>query len=239
MYEGCFKCSASCFMMLARDVRGRWWWYGSRGWTFLPIFRYILVLWDRWQKRDSLTTWHLTWKCVWSKGVSLNPSMWKKWHPLTFISAWQTFLETNQWMWAQWGSGWCLSAMVTVMWKTSHVSGGMYPGVKPQNEEHLHRLIHANQHEPGNHVWNWMLASMHWKQRWQCWNIAKFVPGVSHRCSHRSKRTQYACLSGPTEPLGVWRWQIPGSPLPVKRCVVITRARAILLRCELNTSAVS
>ena len=92
MYEGCFKCSASCFMMLARDVRGRWWWYGSRGWTFLPIFRYILVLWDRWQKRDSLTTWHLTWKCVWSKGAE------KKWHLLTFIDACWMFMETKQWI---------------------------------------------------------------------------------------------------------------------------------------------
>jgi len=25
------------------------------------------------------------------------------------------------WMWAQWGSGWCISAVETVMWNTSHV----------------------------------------------------------------------------------------------------------------------
>ena len=37
-----------------------------------------------------------------SKGVSLNSSMLKKWHPLTFIGTCWAFLETNQWMWAQW-----------------------------------------------------------------------------------------------------------------------------------------
>ena len=25
-----------------------------------------------------------------------------------------------------------------------------------------------------------------WKQWWQCWNIAKFAPGGSHKCSHRN-----------------------------------------------------
>ena len=36
--------------MLARDFRGRSWWYGSRGQTFPPISHYILLLCDRWQK---------------------------------------------------------------------------------------------------------------------------------------------------------------------------------------------
>ena len=43
-------------------------------WTFLSMFCYILLLCNRWKQRGSLTTWHLTWKCVWSKGVSLNSS---------------------------------------------------------------------------------------------------------------------------------------------------------------------
>ena len=66
---------------------------------------------DRWQQRGSLTKWHLTWEFWWSKDMSLNFSLWKKWHPLTFINVCWTFIETKQWMWAQWGSGWCISAV--------------------------------------------------------------------------------------------------------------------------------
>ena len=72
--------------MLAHNVRGRCRWYDRRGWTFPTISHYMLSPCDRWQQKSSLTKWHLTWKCRWSKGVSLNSSMRKKWHPLTFIS---------------------------------------------------------------------------------------------------------------------------------------------------------
>ena len=37
------------------------------------------------------------------------PPSGKKWHPLTFIIACWTLMETTQW-----GSGWCISAVVTV-----------------------------------------------------------------------------------------------------------------------------
>ena len=83
---------------------GRDWWYGSGGWTFLPIFPYILLLCNSWQQRGSLTKWCLSWKCIWSKAVELNSSVWKKWHPLTFIDTWWMFMETKSWMWAQWGA---------------------------------------------------------------------------------------------------------------------------------------
>ena len=72
--------------MLAHNVTGRCWWYGSRCWTFPPIFPYILLPWDKWQQRNSLTKWSLMWKCIWSKGVPLHSSVWKKrthWHSLT------------------------------------------------------------------------------------------------------------------------------------------------------------
>jgi len=39
------------------------------------------------QQRGSLTAWHLAWKCIWSKAVPLNSSVWKKWHLLTFTDA--------------------------------------------------------------------------------------------------------------------------------------------------------
>jgi len=80
--------------------------------------RYILVEWQKrlilstniqlcfvaaWQMaaEGSLTKWCLTWKCGSSKGVSLNSSMWKKWHPLTFTDTCWMFMETTQWMWAK------------------------------------------------------------------------------------------------------------------------------------------
>jgi len=113
MYEGCAETTASCFIILAHDVRGRYWWYGSRGWTFPPIFHYMLLPCDRWQYRGSLTEWCLTWKSVWSKDVTEFLHAEKKWHPLTFINSCWTFMKTKHWMWAQWGSGWCGSAVVT------------------------------------------------------------------------------------------------------------------------------
>ena len=75
-------------------------------------FHYMLLLCDGWQQGGSVIKWCLEWKCGWSKDVSLNSSMWKTWHPLTFINTCRTSVETKQWMWAQWGSEWCLSAMI-------------------------------------------------------------------------------------------------------------------------------
>jgi len=75
-YEGCSESNASYFIMLAHDIRGRWWWYS---WTFPPVSHYILMACNRWQQRGSLTKWHPTWKCICSKGVELNSSMKKKW----------------------------------------------------------------------------------------------------------------------------------------------------------------
>ena len=52
-------------------------------------------------------------KCWWYgwRGMSLNSSMRKKWHSLTFTNTCWTFMETKQWMWAQWWGGWCISAV--------------------------------------------------------------------------------------------------------------------------------
>jgi len=122
-YEVCVKGNASYVIMLAHDVRGRCWCYSSSGWTFPSVFHYILLLCDRWHQRGSLTKWRLTWKCVWSKGLSLNSSMRKKLYPLTFIDTSWTFVETKQSVWKHWGSGWCVSAVATVTWKISHTAG--------------------------------------------------------------------------------------------------------------------
>ena len=58
------------------------WWYGSRSWTFPPVFCYILFLCHRQQLRGSLTQHCVTWKCVWSRCVSLNSSIQKKMAPI-------------------------------------------------------------------------------------------------------------------------------------------------------------
>ena len=99
--------------MFAHNVRGGHWWYGSRGWIFVSVFCSMLLLCDRWQQRGSLIDWHLPQKCVWNTGVGFNYFIQKKWHPLTFIYSYWTFMETQQWMWAQWGTGWCVSALAT------------------------------------------------------------------------------------------------------------------------------
>ena len=80
-YKGCSESHASYFIMLAQSTRDGCWWYGSRGWTFPPISHFILFLCDRWQQKDGLTEWHQTWKCVWSKGVSLNSALQDKMAP--------------------------------------------------------------------------------------------------------------------------------------------------------------
>jgi len=89
LYKVCSESNASYFMMLAHDVRGGCWWCGSRGWTFLSMSHYVLLPCDSWQQRGSLTGWCPTRKCVWSKGVSLNSCMQKKWQPMAFIDTWR------------------------------------------------------------------------------------------------------------------------------------------------------
>ena len=92
LYEGNSESNASCFIMLAHNIRGWCQWDGSRGWTFPPKFQVFVRL-----PSDSLTKWCLTWKCGWSECMAPTDS---HWHLLTF-------LKTNQWMWAQWGVRWC------------------------------------------------------------------------------------------------------------------------------------
>jgi len=118
IYQDCSKSNASDFVLLVHDIRGKWW-YGSRGWTFPPVFCHVLLPCDRWQQRGSLTQWCLSWKCIWCKSVKPNSSMQKKWHPLTFVSACWMFMETKQWVWV-----WCVSAVATAMWNTSHALAG-------------------------------------------------------------------------------------------------------------------
>jgi len=47
IYEGCSESNASYFILLAHNIRGRCWGYGSRCWTLPTISRYMLLLCDR------------------------------------------------------------------------------------------------------------------------------------------------------------------------------------------------
>jgi len=106
-YKGCSESNDSHFITLVHNARGRCWQYGNRGWTFPPIFHYILLPCDRWQQRGTVTEWHLIWECVWSEGMELNSSMQKKMAPtdicwcLLNISADQTVDGAFRQQWQQ------------------------------------------------------------------------------------------------------------------------------------------
>ena len=80
LHKGCSESNPSYFMMLAHSVRGGCWWDGSRGWTFPPVFHYILLLCDRWQQKGNLTQWHLKWilcmkqRCVIKHTEKMTPT---------------------------------------------------------------------------------------------------------------------------------------------------------------------
>ena len=155
-------------IMLAHDAIGRYWWYGSRHRTFPAVLYYILLPCDRWQQKGSWTEW----KCVWSKSVKLHYSMQKKIYLWTVIDTCWIFMVTSQRMLAEWGGGWCVSVVVTVMWKTKDILDGhaqlTYHKMKSilisscmQFGRFQLRNYGCNQ---GTMVQSWILASVHWKQ---------------------------------------------------------------------------
>ena len=54
--KGCSESNASYFILLAQNTRCRWWCYGSGIWAIPPIFNYILLPCDTWQKWGILTS---------------------------------------------------------------------------------------------------------------------------------------------------------------------------------------
>ena len=145
----------------------------------------MLLLYDRWQQRDSQAEWRLTWKCVWSRGVSLNSSMQEKLHPLTFIDACWTFMhcEAVGGAFQQWQQWYGREAMLQMAMHSCH-----------EMKSHLSSSVWISRLQSGNCVRSWILASVCWKWWWWCWNIKKFVPGGSHKCSHsKRKNTLQVC----------------------------------------------
>jgi len=52
-YEGCSKSNAFYFITSTLDIRGGWWWCGSRGGILPPTFHSVLLPCDRWQQKGT------------------------------------------------------------------------------------------------------------------------------------------------------------------------------------------
>jgi len=85
---------------------------------------YVLLPCYSWQQRSNLTEWCLTWKCMWSNRGPLNSSMRTKMvpigihqHLLNTYGDQTVDISTVRWRWY-------VSAVVTVLWKPSHVPDG-------------------------------------------------------------------------------------------------------------------
>ena len=127
---------ASYFIMLTHGVRGRCWWYGSRGQTFQ---QYFVIFCCCVTDGSKMTKWCLIWKCLWSKGVEFNSSMLEKLHPLAFTDACWMFMTSKQCTWMQWGGRWCVSAAGKAMQKTSYVLND-HAGFE---ENGVHIIVHC------------------------------------------------------------------------------------------------
>ena len=172
-----------CCVGPQRQMVVEWW----KGLTFLPLSHYILMSFNRGQQRGSLTRWHLSCRCWWSKGVSLNSSVWKKWHPLSFINSWWKFVEIRQWVLTQWGSEWCAPAVVRAIWQAI-----LWTAMHSSYTTKWRTSRFASMQISGLHLQNgvqsWILVSVGWKQWQQCWIITKFVSDGSCKCLHRNRK---------------------------------------------------
>ena len=141
--------------------------------------------------------------------MSVNSSIQKILHSLTFIDACWMFMETKQWIWMQWGSGQCVSAVTTATWKTSHILDS-----HAQLSHHKMKSILVCSSMDYSH--GTMFRAEYWLQcvRNDGGNvgISQSLHQVDPMSAHTGKeRTPYASLSGPTEPIRGWRRQFPGS----------------------------
>ena len=130
------------------------------------------------------------------------------------------FTETKQRMWAQWDSGWCISEVVTEMWKTSHIPDG-----------------HAQlSHHEMNRV---LISSSAWISRLQPGNCMELNSGsnalepvmamleyckiYTYECSHSKRKNTVGKFIGiywtNTRPKVAVSWIVS---LPVIRCAVTT-----------------
>ena len=139
-YKGWYKSNASYVVMLVHDVRGRCWLYGSKGWTFPPIFHYSLLPCDKWQQRGSLAEWCVTWKCIRVEFLHVEKMAPTDihWHLLNVVEDQTADVSTVRWWVVSFSCG---NSDV----KDKQCSRGLCTAVTPQNKEHLNQLIHVNQ----------------------------------------------------------------------------------------------
>ena len=109
--KGCFENNASCGPQHQRWMLVVW---QDRLNFPTNILWHVVAVWQM-ATGGSLTEWCLIWKCVWSKGVSLNSSIWGK------SSAHWRSLMLGECFWIpksgcehREGSGWCVSAVATL-----------------------------------------------------------------------------------------------------------------------------
>jgi len=210
IYKGCPKINASYFVMLDHDVRGGCWWYGSRGWTFpASISLNFVTMWQmtaegQSDKMASDMEMRMKQRCVieflHAEKIAPNDIHWR----LVNVYGDQTVdVSTVRWWVACFSSG------------DSDMKDKQRSGCSAQLSHHEMKSISISSSvqigglQLGYCVRSWILASVCWKQWWHRWNIAKFTPDGSHKCSNRN-RTPYASLLGPIEPIWGWRWQFPG-----------------------------
>lgn len=103
LYKGCSESNASYFIMSAHGVRGGCRQYGSRGWTFPPVFHYG-AMWEMAAEGKPDKTASGIETQMKQSHVTEFLHMEKR-HPLTFSDTCSMLLENKQWMWAQWGIG--------------------------------------------------------------------------------------------------------------------------------------
>jgi hypothetical protein len=132
--------NASYFIMLSHDVRGRCWWYGSRGWTFPPI---IFNSCCRSTDSSRGTVWQ---NGVWYESAYETEEChrippWGK--EIASVDIHRRLLNGygDQIV----GGGRYVSAVTTMIWERGHFPGGP---VSSRNEELLDQVIRANQHSP-------------------------------------------------------------------------------------------
>jgi len=160
-------------------------------------------------------------RTVWQIGVWHGSAHWaevchwspsprrEKRHPLTFTDSFWVFMETKQWLWAHWSGMWCASAVETTSWKTSHVRDDS--AQLSQNEECLNQRTCVK----------WQIATRELCTElnigfivlrkmvvaWEYYRVCADFPWILTQ----EKRTPYASLSGPIEPIQGWWWQFSES----------------------------
>ena len=109
-------------------------------------------------------------------------------------------------MWMQWGGGWCISAVATVMWKTSHVPDSH---VQLSHCEMKNILISSFTQI----AWLWPENCMEPNNSFSALETMVVTLCLVGRMSVHieTEITPYAILSGPFELIQGWRWQFPGS----------------------------